>query len=267
MENKNKPKYTYYSPVWTPERQKWLIENTKGLKRQEAYELFCKAFPDVNVTLVAVSNQRSRLRCAEYVCPHGSTKRRPLYSERVKQGYAQIKVAQPSTWWSKAKWVYVATHPEEAGEFLETDSFYFLDGNVNNFDPDNIALVHRKEQCLFMAEGGIVPGHPEETRLNLLRARLRLAQLDAGEKAGLVVIHGNSRVFREELNRKARERFKKKYHSDEEFLTRYRQYVKKYKQNMTTEQKERLRTYQREWAKKKREKMLNTGENVNGKKK
>lgn len=250
----NESKYQYRPKIWTPEIKQWLIDNTKGMKRQEAYELFCKTFPEVKTTLTGISNERSRLRCAEYTCSHPSTKQKPLYAEHIKKGYVFVKVAQPSVWWSKARFVYVATHPEEAGELLETDSFYFLDGNNRNFDWQNIVLVHRKEQCLFMAEGGIVPGHPDETRLNLLRARLKLAQLDAGERAGLVVKHGNSRFFREELNRKTRERLKKKYHSDEEFRTRSRQYVKKYKRNMTTEQKERLRTYQREWARKKREK-------------
>lgn len=249
---KNKNEHTYVSPVWTEERKKWLIDNTKGKKRQEAYDLFCKAFPEVKTTIVAVTNQRSRLRCAEYTCKHGSTKTKPLWSEDVKQGYVRIKIALPSTWMQKGKWVWLETHPEELSDLLETDAFYFADGNNRNFNPDNIIRVHRREQTIFIAEGGVVKDNPEETKLNLYRARLKIAQLDAGEKAGLVVKHGDSRMFREELNRKVRE-YQRKKRKDPEYKKRLNENAKKYVRNRTEEQKAHYREYQREWARKKRQ--------------
>lgn len=254
----DKNKYHYSLQIWTEERKNWLVENTKGLGRQEAYDLFCKAFPELKTTNIAVNNMRSRLRCAMYTCKHGSTKSRPLYSEREKKGYIFIKVAQPSVWWSKAKFVYVATHPEEAGDFLETDAFYFYDGNNRNFNPNNIFLVHRREQAVFINEGGIVKDNPEQTRINLLQARLKLAQLDALEKIpGEVVISGNTRLIREERNRKQRERIHTKYTTDPEWRRNYLEKRKQYEANKKAndpEYSKRRKEYARNWAREKRRK-------------
>lgn len=255
MTNHHANKGSYVCSVWTDDRKKWLIENTKGMKRQEAYDLFCKAFPEVKTTLVAVTNQRSRLRCAEYTCKHGSTKMKPLYAEREKKGYMFVKVALPSTWWSKAKFVYVATHPEEAGELKETDAFYFMDGNKRNFDWKNIERVPRKLQAVYIGCGGIVKDDPEQSRINLLQAKLKQAQLDAGEKSGLVVTYGDSRMFREELNAKAREQHHR-YYNDPEKRKRIRERAKYYREHWTEEQEAHRREYQREWARKKRSRYL-----------
>lgn len=249
-------KANQYSPkYWNEERNQWLIDNTKGLSRNDAYDLFCKTFPDEHITLTALCNQRSRLRCAAYTCTHTSTKQRPLYAEQVKSGYVNIKVAQPSVWWPKAKWVYIATHPEEVGEILPTDAFYFADGNNRNFDWKNIILVHRQEQPVFVGFGGVVPGKPEETKIHLLQARLKLKQLDVGEKLGLVTTIGNGRAFREDRNRKAREYHRRKYNNDEEYRNRVRRYAKEYNMRMTPEQRELKRAASNRYTKTKREEM------------
>lgn len=243
-----------YKPiVWTPERNQWLIENTKGLKRLEAYEKFCAAFPEINTTIIAVSNQRSRLRCSEYEQKHGSTKIRPLYSERQKKGYLFVKVAMPSVWWSKAKFVYVATHPEEAGEILETDAFYFLDGNNRNFDWRNIALVHRREQAIFQYYGGCVKGNPEATKIHILQARLKLVQLDAAEKIGDVMMMGDSRVIKKDHNEKARAYSQWRRDNDPEYRERMKQKMRLRSKEMTPEQKERHREVCRRYMARKRE--------------
>lgn len=244
--------YKYQCTIWTPERKQWLIDNTKGLGRQEAFDKFCRAFPEVQTTIIAVTNMRSRLRCASYTRNHPSTRIRPLYSEHKKKGYIFIKVAMPNEWWSKAKFVYVATHPEKAGEILETDSFYFMDGDNRNFDWRNIELVHRYEQTIFINFGGIVPGQPDVSRLHLLQARLRLKQIDAAEKIGDVVVVNNYRIIKSERNKKAREYQKHKRATDPAYNQRHREYAKKARQNWTPEQRQRVRERQREWAKNKK---------------
>lgn len=253
----SKSRYTqkphkYVCPVWTEERKQWLIENTKGLGKQEAFDLFKQRFPEYEGTIVAVTNQRSRLKCGKFTCSHGSTKCQPLYSEQRKKGYCRIKVAMPSVWWQKQKWVWVATHPERVDELLETDCFVFLDGNNKNFDWKNIELLHRREQLVFLQMGGVVPDDPELTRLHILQARLKLVQLDALEKIGEVVCTSAGRKTKEKTREDARKRYAQVKDS-EHWKKVNRERAKKYRAQLTDEQKEKRKAYQREWARKKRE--------------
>ena len=190
-----------FRKVWTDELNAWLL-TTKGMKPGDAYALFLATFPEItDVTRCAFSHQRSRMGAAGN--PHFSRAPRPLWSEKIKKGYVQIKIAQPNVWVSKAKWVYMETHPGE--DFTEQSNYIFLDGDNRNFDPDNIERVPLRLMGVFNKMGGCTRGNPEATRLRLLLARSFVARLDAGERMGLVVRQGTGRKFREERNRKARE--------------------------------------------------------------
>lgn len=240
---------------WIEEKNKWLIENTKGLSPAAAYSLWCEHWPNENKTMTSISNQRSRLKCASCVVknPH-STKIKPLYTERLRRGYWQIKVAMPSVWWSKAKWIWINTHIELIDTLLDTDNFYFADGDINNFNPDNILLVHKRETSLFQLEGGIIPGNPELSRIHLLLARSKLAILDAAEKCGDVEKIGDRRVIRQDFNAKARSYYRKRYAESEEYRQKIKVWHKNHKARMTEEQKEHRKKYQREWKQKQEDK-------------
>lgn len=241
------PEYRYKNQKWTEEMDSFLMAH-KDMPRQEVFSLFHEKWPDISFT--AMNNQRSRIGAVAHKVQHPSTRSRPLYSEHIKRGYVFVKVAEPSVWWSKAKFVYVATHPEEAGSYLETDCFYFLDGNNRNFDWKNIVRVHRKEQTVFQSMGGTVPGNPELTLLHLAQARLKLAMLDAGEDIpGTVVKTKSGRKFREERNKKANEKRMWRYHNDPE----YRKKLKVWLTHAKPETKEKRKVYAREWARRKRE--------------
>lgn len=181
----------------TLKRLKWkseylaFIDGTKGQKREEAYEQFCAKFPDADITPTAFYNQRSRSGVSDKK-PHGPNKRCELFAERLKCGYVVIKIAESNVWVSKARWVYQNAHPEDKLE--PKDNIFFLDRNNRNFDPENLLKVRSRERTLFLAEGGVADD-PEETRLNLARARLKLAQLDLGEKLGIVKDYGAGRKF------------------------------------------------------------------------
>lgn len=114
----------------------------------------------------------------------------------------QIKIAQPNVWISKGAWVYMETHPWE--DFSEKSHYIFLDGNSRNFSPDNIERVPFKIMPIFGNLGGRVQGNPDLTRLNIARAKLISARLDAGERLGLTLRQGRSRIFREEANNRMR---------------------------------------------------------------
>lgn len=220
--------YTYINKKWTPEIDQFLLKH-KNLKKEELYTLLKREFPELDVTYCAMKNQCSRIGAVMFKSYHGATKQKSLYSERVKKGYVQIKIGfNPSTWWSKAKWVYVESHPWEWNEIEPTDNFYFLDGNNRNFDPNNIVKVKMRERGVFATEGGIVPGQPQISMQNLLRARLKLAMLDRGEKLGLVKALNSQvgRYFKEEHRRKHNAWYKK-FYSDPENRERRNAYARK----------------------------------------
>lgn len=236
---------------WTAEHDT-LLHEIKGKSAAERFRIFNEVFPGFT-NKTGLLNRASRIGAVVKKCPRkGHTKARPLYSEQFKKGYVRIKVAQPSTWWQKSKWVWVATHPGEP--FDEKDCYYFMDGDNRNFAPDNIEKLGRHEITAFQQCGGIVPGQPELSRLNLLRARLKLAQLDAGEKIGEVVTQAHYRVFREERNAKARERNRRRYATDPEYRQKIVSYAKANRERIKSdpERLEKRRRYQREWARKKR---------------
>lgn len=196
----------HFRKIWDDEKHKWLMEH-KEMNRKEAYGLFLKSFSDVSdVTRCAFNNERSRIGAVNYKAAHGSTLSRPLYSEQIKKGYVRIKVAQPNVWKTKSRWVYEETHPWE--DFSERSNYIFLDGDNRNFAPDNIERVPLKLMGVFNSLGGCAKGKPEITRLRILQAKLKVAQLDAGEKLGDVVKYGSSRISRKEKAALMREKYR-----------------------------------------------------------
>lgn len=134
--------------------------------------------------------------------PYGR-KPAPLYTEHRHHGTIVIKIAQPDVWIQKAKWVYMETHPWE--DFSESSNYMFLDGDGNNFSSENIVRVSRRVAGMISLLGGLKKGCPEENKLLIASAKLKLAVMDAGEKAGLVANWGTDehprRRFRDEYNR------------------------------------------------------------------
>lgn len=249
--------HTYKDQKWKEEHKQFLLDH-KDLPRTEVYKLFCEKFPGF-CTFAAMCDKRSRIGAVTYSAKHGTTKAKPLYSEQRKKGYIRIKVAQPNVWWQKQRWVYVETHPEEYNDIEETDCYYFLDGNNKNFDPANIVRVKRREQTIFQFLGGVVKDNPELTKQHILQARLKLAQLDVGEKLGLVADGGGGRVFIDERNAKARAYQKKRYAESEEVRKKKKVNKKKYmeKLKLDPERYEKYKEHKREWFKKHREKKKN----------
>lgn len=186
--------YKYVNSKWTDEIKQWMKDNIRGVEKYEAWELFHSVWGNTGISFNGFLEMRSRLKLSPFTRQSYSTKCRPLYSEQIKKGYVRIKVAMPNVWWSKAKWVYLETHPEELKNIQENDCFYFLDGNNRNFDPDNIFLVHRREQAIFQYFGGVVKDDPQQTKIHLLQARLKLTRLDKMQDIGQIKYFGNYRM-------------------------------------------------------------------------
>lgn len=72
-------------------------------------------------------------------CCHNA---RPVGTERVdRDGYVRIKVAQPNKWELK----HVVVWESYYGKVPEGHIVTFLDGNNNNFDIENLALISKAE--------------------------------------------------------------------------------------------------------------------------
>lgn len=236
---------THFRRCWDDEKRRFLLDH-KDMSRKELYALFCRTFGRTDISFCAVMNERSRCGAVRKKNPHKSTKAKPLYSEQVKKGFVRIKVAQPNVWIQKSRWVYEETHPGYI--YDSSDCFYFLDGDQRNFSPDNIALMKRPCQGLFQFFGGTVKGHPELTRLHILQARMRLAQLDIAEKAGLTLKSGAGRRFKREAAAAARKAWHRK--TDEERRAVLHERWLKLKERMAAdpefreEYRARMRSYQ-----------------------
>lgn len=191
-----------FRKVWTEEINAWL-KTTKDMTPGDAYALFLKTYPNItDVTRVAFCNQRSRMGAAgPCYNPNITRAPRPLYSEQIKKGYVRIKIAQPNVWVSKAKWVYMETHPWE--DCSERANYIFLDGDTRNFHPDNIARVPLNIMSVFNSLGGTVDGEPELTRLRLTQAKLKSKILDKMEQTGGVNKYATYRIDKQ----KAHERY------------------------------------------------------------
>lgn len=244
---------------WQEIHEKWLLDNYKNMEKGDLCKLFMQTFPDFEVTEGAIKSKCSRIGAVKVHSPHPSTKILPLYSIHKKKNHSYIKVALPSVYWSIAKWVYLEYHPWEYPTISDDDVFYYADGNKDNLHPDNILRVKIQEATMFMQEGGIVKGNPEQTRINLARTRLKIAQLNAGEKLGLVTTHGKSRCFKTDRNRKAVEYRNRKIKDPEYVKEERRKARERYKRLASDpEWREKRNAYNRKWQKEYRAKKLHT---------
>lgn len=240
---------TYFQKKrWTVEQEDWLIEHKDIRGKMLMYETFCKAFPDATFTPEAISSKRTELGAYSNVRDR-CINAKPLYSERVKKGYVIIKVSR-CEWWSKAKWVWVSTHPGEP--FDIHNQFMFLDGDNRNFSPDNIMKIdHRVSGVLNRTCGGLIKGQPDLNKARILEIMLKLAYLDRAEKAGLTSDYGVGRQLKEDRNRLARERRKR---MTPEQKAKRRAYANSYyaEKRNDLEWKKKKAAYNREWARKHR---------------
>lgn len=172
------------NPVWTPELQQQLIE-TKSLTTKEAYELFCARYGADRISRNGYAKQRSRMNIS-VKSPNRGRGRRIYYigDEREKCGYTQVKTEKG--WVNKLRVVYEAAHPNEVTG--KGDQFYFAN-TKKDYSPENVIKVERKERTLFMQAGGC-DKDPQITRLRLIQVKLKVMQLDLGEKIGDVVSMG-----------------------------------------------------------------------------
>lgn len=186
---------------YTNEMKQFILDNYKGRYNQELADLFNQKF-NTNITSRTIKSYKANNNLNSGLTgkfikgqtPHNKGKKmpkevyekvkhtmfakgnvppnhRPVGSERIsKDGYIEVKVAEPNKWRLKQRVVY----EEAKGKIPEGCTIIFLDGNKRNFDIDNLRCVTRSELLYLNCNG--LNNSNEITETGILMARLDRAK-------------------------------------------------------------------------------------------
>lgn len=186
---------------YTDEMKQFILDNYKGRYNQELADLFNQKF-NTNITSRTIKSYKANNNLNSGLTgkfikgqtPHNKGKKmpkevyekvkhtmfakgnvppnhRPVGSERIsKDGYIEVKVAEPNKWRLKQRVVY----EEAKGKIPEGCTIIFLDGNKRNFDIDNLRCVTRSELLYLNCNG--LNNSNEITETGILMARLDRAK-------------------------------------------------------------------------------------------
>lgn len=190
-----------YGMKYTDEMKQFILDNYKGRYNQELADLFNQKF-NTNVTSRTIKSYKANNKLNSGLsgkfrkgqAPHNKGKKmpkevyekvkhtmfakgnvppnhRPVGSERIsKDGYIEVKVAEPNKWRLKQRVVY----EEAKGKIPEGCTIIFLDGNKRNFDIDNLRCITRSELLYLNCNG--LNNSNEITETGILMARLDSAK-------------------------------------------------------------------------------------------
>lgn len=181
--------------------KQFILDNYKGRYNQELADLFNQKF-NTNITSRTIKSYKANNKLNSGLTgkfrkgqiPHNKGKKmpkevyekvkhtmfakgnippnhRPVGSERIsKDGYIEVKVAEPNKWRLKQRVVY----EEAKGKIPEGCPIIFLDGNKRNFDIDNLRCITRSELLYLNCNG--LNNSNEITETDILMARLDRAK-------------------------------------------------------------------------------------------
>ena len=181
--------------------KQFILDNYKGRYNQELADLFNQKF-NTNITSRMIKSYKANNKLNSGLTgkfrkgqtPHNKGKKmpkevyekvkhtmfakgnvppnhRPVGSERIsKDGYIEVKVAEPNKWRLKQRVVY----EEAKGKIPEGCTIIFLDGNKRNFDIDNLRCITRSELLYLNCNG--LNNSNEITETGILMARLDRAK-------------------------------------------------------------------------------------------
>ena len=190
-----------YGMKYTDEMKQFILDNYKGRYNQELADLFNQKF-NTNITSRTIKSYKANNKLNSGITgkfrkgqtPHNKGKKmpkevyekvkhtmfakgnvppnhRPVGSERIsKDGYIEVKVAEPNKWRLKQRVVY----EETKGKIPEGCPIIFLDGNKRNFDIDNLRCITRSELLYLNCNG--LNNSNEITETGILMARLDRAK-------------------------------------------------------------------------------------------
>jgi hypothetical protein len=190
-----------YGMKYTDEMKQFILDNYKGRYNQELADLFNQKF-NTNITSRTIKSYKANNKLNSGLTgkfrkgqtPHNKGKKmpkevyekvkhtmfakgnvppnhRPVGSERIsKDGYIEVKAAEPNKWRLKQRVVY----EEAKGKIPEGCPIIFLDGNKRNFDIENLRCITRSELLYLNCNG--LNNSNEITETGILMARLDRAK-------------------------------------------------------------------------------------------
>ena len=135
--------------IFTPEIQTFIKKNVKGLYNQELADLVNKNF-NTSYTAQQIKYFKEYKQLKSGVgCTYGDSyirnDRKPIGTERIRNGYIEIKVAQPCKYIPKGRYIYEKYY----GAIPKGYKIIYLDGNRLNCSIENLACVNDSEMCLL----------------------------------------------------------------------------------------------------------------------
>lgn len=167
--------------IYTYDQNQYLKENVKGISLKELTKRFNKRF-NLNLSESAIANRKHKLNLSsgivggqfkkghkpmnkgkkwkDYMSEEGQLKslktafkkgniphnHRVVGSERItKNGYIEIKIAEPNRWQLKHRYIY----EKENGKIPKGYNLIFLDGNRQNIELNNLKLVSKAEDLIM----------------------------------------------------------------------------------------------------------------------
>lgn len=167
--------------IYTDEQEQFLIINVKGISLKELTKQFNKKF-NLNLSESAIANRKHKLNLSSGIVggqfkkgniPFNKGKKwkdymskedqleslkttfkkgniphnhRAVGSERIsKNGYIEIKIAEPNKWQLKHRYIY----EKKYGEIPKGYNLIFLDGNRQNIELNNLKLVSKAEDLIM----------------------------------------------------------------------------------------------------------------------
>lgn len=166
---------------YTKEEDEFLKRNVKGTTLKELTKRFNNNF---NYTLSesAIANRKNKLCLSSGITggqfkkghkPHNKGKKqieymareaiektkitrfkkgnkplnyKPVGSERITRGgYVEVKIEDPNKWQPKHRYIYESMY----GKIPANHKVIFADGNINNFEIDNLILVSNAEELIM----------------------------------------------------------------------------------------------------------------------
>lgn len=190
-----------YGMKYTDEMKQFILDNYKERYNQELADLFNQKF-NTNITSRMIKSYKANNKLNSGLTgkfrkgqtPHNKGKKmpkevyekvkhtmfakgnvppnhRPVGSERIsKDGYIEVKVAEPNKWRLKQRVVY----EEAKGKIPEGCTIIFLDGNKQNCNIDNLRCITRSE-LLYLNRNGLNNSN-EITETGILMARLDITK-------------------------------------------------------------------------------------------
>lgn len=105
---------------------------------------------------------------------------KPIGSERIeaKNGYVEIKVAEPNKWERKHRWIY----EQHYGKVPKGYVVIFADRNKYNFEISNLILVSRSELSI-LNQNHLIFDNKEATEAGIITAKLIKKIREAKQKS------------------------------------------------------------------------------------